>query len=47
MMKKISIIGDGGWGTTLAIHLSKKGHDVILWSAFKTYAAALSRSRKK
>jgi len=45
-MKKISIIGDGGWGTTLAIHLSKKGHDVILWSAFKTYAAALSRSRK-
>jgi glycerol-3-phosphate dehydrogenase (NAD(P)+) len=44
-MKKISVIGDGGWGTTLAIHLSKKGHEVVLWSAFKTYAASLYRSR--
>ena len=44
-MKKISIIGDGGWGTTLAIHLSKKGHNVILWSAFKAYANTLSQTR--
>jgi glycerol-3-phosphate dehydrogenase (NAD(P)+) len=46
MMRKISIIGDGGWGTTLAIHLSKKGHEVMLWSAFKSYAATLRRTRK-
>ncbi len=45
-MKKISIIGDGGWGTTLAIHLSKKEHKVILWSAFKAYANTLKRTRK-
>ena len=45
-MKKISVIGDGGWGTTLAIHLSKKGHEVTLWSAFKPYVAILRRSRK-
>jgi len=32
---KIAIIGDGGWGTTLATLLSKKGHKVTLWSAFK------------
>jgi glycerol-3-phosphate dehydrogenase (NAD(P)+) len=46
MMKKISVIGDGGWGTTLAIHLAKKKNKVILFSAFKAYAAKISRTRK-
>ncbi|MBN2831596.1 MAG: NAD(P)-dependent glycerol-3-phosphate dehydrogenase [Candidatus Omnitrophica bacterium] len=31
---KIGILGDGGWGTTIAILLSGKGYPVILWSAF-------------
>ena len=31
---KISVIGDGGWGTTLSIHLAKKGFPVYLWGAF-------------
>jgi glycerol-3-phosphate dehydrogenase (NAD(P)+) len=31
---KICILGDGGWGTTLAILLSQKGYQVTLWGAF-------------
>ncbi|GHU63175.1 glycerol-3-phosphate dehydrogenase [NAD(P)+] [Clostridia bacterium] len=32
-MSKISILGSGTWGTALAILLSRKGHQVTLWSA--------------
>lgn len=31
MPKKTAVIGAGSWGTTLAIHASKCGHDVSLW----------------
>ncbi len=42
---RIAVLGDGGWGTTLAILLSQKKHEVTLWSAFPAYAAALKRKR--
>ena len=42
----ILVIGDGAWGTTLAILLSRKGHDVALWSAFPDYAAEVARTRE-
>ncbi len=44
--KNISVIGDGGWGTTLAIHLAKKGLSVTLWSAFAPYAQQMQRTRQ-
>ena len=31
-MKKIAVVGAGSWGTTLAVLLGEKGHDVKLWS---------------
>ena len=31
-MKKIAIIGSGTWGSALAIHLSKLGHNIKMWS---------------
>ncbi len=37
----VSVLGDGGWGTTLAILLAKKGLKVRLWSAFAGYADTL------
>ena len=46
MAKKIAILGDGGWGTTLAIMLSAKGLSVCLWSASADYAAFLNRDRE-
>jgi glycerol-3-phosphate dehydrogenase (NAD(P)+) len=46
-MKKIniSVLGDGGWGTTLAILLSRKGFNVTLWGAFADYVAYLDKRR--
>jgi len=32
--KKIAIIGDGGWGTTLGVVLCSKGFDITLWGLF-------------
>lgn len=43
---RIGILGDGGWGTTLAILLSKKGYRVSLWGAFKKYSEQVSQSRR-
>lgn len=31
IIKNITIIGDGGWGTALAILLSRNGHSVTVW----------------
>jgi len=45
MLDKIAIIGDGGWGTTLAILLYKKGYKVALWGAFSDYIEFLKRKR--
>jgi glycerol-3-phosphate dehydrogenase (NAD(P)+) len=31
-MKSIAVLGAGSWGTSLAVHLAKVGHDVSLWA---------------
>lgn len=41
-----SVIGDGGWGTTLAILLAGKGCPVRLWSVFPEYATLLREKRE-
>ena len=38
---KISVLGAGGWGTTLAILLHYNGHTVTLWEYDKSYAKEL------
>ena len=45
MKKKIAVIGDGGWGTTVAILLCNKGYDVTIWGAFPEYIALLKKER--
>jgi glycerol-3-phosphate dehydrogenase (NAD(P)+) len=42
---KISVLGDGGWGTTLAILLQKKGFTVSLWGAFPDYVKSIDKKR--
>src|SRR3989338_9749163 len=39
----IAVLGDGGWGTTLALHLHRLGHRVSWWGAFPEYAKAVNR----
>ncbi|MCM8791665.1 MAG: NAD(P)-dependent glycerol-3-phosphate dehydrogenase [Candidatus Omnitrophica bacterium] len=42
----IAVLGDGGWGTTLAILLNNKGYNLTLWSAFADYALYLDKKRE-
>lgn len=42
---KISIIGDGGWGTTLALLLNKKRYSVSIWGVFADYIKFLNKTR--
>ncbi|MBI4353657.1 MAG: NAD(P)-dependent glycerol-3-phosphate dehydrogenase [Candidatus Omnitrophica bacterium] len=42
----IAVLGDGGWGTTLAIHLHKLGHRVAWWGVFPEYVKVLKRRRE-
>lgn len=36
-MTRIAIMGDGGWGTALALVLHRNGHAVRVWGAFPDY----------
>lgn len=42
----IGVIGDGAWGTTLAILLAEKGHPVSLWGAFPEYVHQVAKTRE-
>jgi len=44
-IKTISLLGDGGWGTTLAIHLCRRNYTVKLWGAFPKYLREVRRTR--
>ena len=40
-----SILGNGSWGTALAIHLAKQGHPVSLWGREEDLTAILIEQR--
>ena len=42
---KITILGDGGWGTTLARLLALKGYEVRLWGAFKDNIRLIAKKK--
>lgn len=42
----ISVLGAGGWGTTLAIILHYNGHKVTLWEYKEDYAKILTKKRE-
>lgn len=43
-MKKfrVTILGDGGWGTALAVVNARRKNDVLLWSAFPEHAKEIA-----
>ena len=43
---RISVLGAGGWGTTLAILLHHNGHEVTLWEFNSRYTKQLNRNRE-
>lgn len=42
---KIAILGGGSWGTALAIHLSKKKHQIKVWEFFEEQAREMQEKR--
>lgn len=42
----ISFLGDGSWGSTLAVHLAQKGYSVTLWGAFPKNIDAINHARE-
>ncbi len=41
---KATVIGDGGWGTALAMVLERNGHDVVVWGPFPEYLEEVKAS---
>ena len=47
MMKKISVLGAGSWGTALAMLLNENGHDVTIWSIDPKEVKMLNEEREQ
>lgn len=45
MKKKVTVVGDGGWGTALALVLNENGHSVTVWGPFQDYAEKVRQTR--
>jgi glycerol-3-phosphate dehydrogenase (NAD(P)+) len=45
-MKTAAVLGAGSWGTALAIHLARAGHDVRLWARDGVLAEAVAQARE-
>jgi glycerol-3-phosphate dehydrogenase (NAD(P)+) len=45
-MKQVTVIGDGGWGTALALVLHRNGHRVRVWGPFSDYIARIREERE-
>jgi glycerol-3-phosphate dehydrogenase (NAD(P)+) len=46
MTHTIAVLGSGSWGTALAVHLARTGHDVRLWARDAGLAAAMTSGRE-
>ena len=43
---KVAVLGAGSWGTSLAVHLGRGGHDVLLWARNEEICLAIDRTRR-
>jgi glycerol-3-phosphate dehydrogenase (NAD(P)+) len=41
----VAIVGGGGWGTALAVHLARVGHDAVLWARDAALVADMEARR--
>jgi len=44
-MKAVAVLGAGSWGTALAVHLGRVGHDVCLWARDQALARDMETRR--
>ncbi|MBR2930482.1 MAG: NAD(P)H-dependent glycerol-3-phosphate dehydrogenase [Clostridia bacterium] len=45
-MARVAVIGSGSWGTAIAVALSRREHDIILWSRRQEMTDALRAERE-
>ena len=45
-IQRALVLGDGSWGTTLAMLLARQGHPTVLWSAFPEQTEELRKRRR-
>jgi glycerol-3-phosphate dehydrogenase (NAD(P)+) len=45
VIRNVTVLGAGGWGTALAVHLARIGHDAHLWARDATLAADIQERR--
>lgn len=43
---RIAVIGDGGWGTAIALLLESRGHRVTVWGPFADYIAQIRATHR-
>ncbi|KAG2437401.1 hypothetical protein HXX76_006053 [Chlamydomonas incerta] len=43
---KVGVIGGGSWGTALAIHCARRGHDTVIWARGASTVAAINDSHE-
>src|SRR5437867_2495445 len=44
-MHRVAVLGAGSWGTALAVHLGRVGHDVRLWARDAALASDIAERR--
>ena len=44
-VRSVAVLGAGSWGTALAIHLARIGHEVRLWARDAEFAAEMAQRR--
>lgn len=44
-MARVTILGDGGWGTAVSVVLAKNGHQPVVWGHDAAYLAELAETR--
>ena len=45
MSTRVSVLGSGGWGTALAVHLARAGHETCLWGRDASLVADMTARR--
>jgi glycerol-3-phosphate dehydrogenase (NAD(P)+) len=45
MIERVTVLGGGSWGTALALHLGRAGHDVCLWARDEALAREMTVRR--
>lgn len=44
--RRISVLGGGAWGTSLALHCARKKHEVLLWAREEEVVTAVNEEHE-